>query len=106
MAGTTRQEAGESALRRRRLGPLSGCAQVIEDLPKNLLLLDRNELRAARRDRDERMTLLFRRWPSLSTIEVRELRKLSDERQRLARHVGILRRLHTLRGSRPVSRGK
>ena len=60
-------------------------------LPKNLSVLDHNELRDARRHRDDRMSVLFRSWPSLTDIELRELRKLSDERQRLARHVGILR---------------
>jgi hypothetical protein len=46
------------------------------------------------------MSILFRLWPALSTIEMRELRKLSDERQRIARHIGIVRRLHTLRTPR------
>jgi hypothetical protein len=72
---------------------------VIADLPQNLTRLDDNELRDARRDRDERMSLLFRSWPSLSKIELRELRKLNDERQRLAKHVGTLRGLHALRAS-------
>jgi hypothetical protein len=75
------------------------CDQVIQNLPRNLLLLDKEELRSARRHRDERMSLLFRSWPSLSKIELRELRKLSDERQRLARHVGNLRSLHALRAT-------
>jgi hypothetical protein len=78
---------------------LRGSAHVVADLPQNLTRLDDNELRDARRDRDERMSVLFRTWPSLSKIELRELRKLNDERQRLARHVGILRRLHALRVS-------
>jgi len=73
--------------------------QVIENLPKNLLLLDHEELRDATRHRDERMSFLFLSWSSLSKIELRELRKLSDERQRLARHLGILRGLHALRAS-------
>jgi hypothetical protein len=81
------------------MGRLRGRAQVMKNLPQNLTLLDHNALRAARHDRDERMSLLFRSWPSLSKIELRELRKLSDERQRLARHVGILRRLQALRAS-------
>jgi hypothetical protein len=72
---------------------------VIESLPKNLAMLDELELRDARQDRDERMSTLFLSWPSLSKLEMRELRKLSDERQRLARHVGIRRRLHALRAS-------
>ena len=76
-----------------------GLRNVIKSLPTNLSLLDRNELRDARQDRDERMSLLFHSWPSLSKIELRELRKLNDERQRLARHVGILRRLQALRAS-------
>ena len=74
-------------------------AHVIESLPTNLSALDRNQIRDARRDRDERMSLLFRSWPSLSKIELRELRRLSDERQRLARHVGIVRGLRALRAS-------
>jgi hypothetical protein len=72
---------------------------VIENLPKNLAMLDENELRDARQDRDERMSTLFAGWPSLTKFELRELRKLSDERQRLARYVGIRRRLHALRAS-------
>jgi hypothetical protein len=72
---------------------------VIENLPKNLAMLDENELRDASQDRDERMSTLFASWASLTKFEMRELRKLSDERQRLARHVGIRRRLHALRAS-------
>jgi len=72
---------------------------MIADLPQNLARLDDNELRDARHDRDERMSALFRSWPSLSKVELRELRRLSDERQRLARHIGILRGLHALRNA-------
>ena len=75
---------------------------VIENLPTNLLQLDGNELRVARHQRDERMSLLFRSWSSLSKVEMRELRRLSDERQRLARHVGALRNLHALRTPRDL----
>lgn len=71
--------------------------RLIGNLPKNLLLLDDSELLDARHRRDERMSVLFGGWPSLSSSELRELRRLNDERQRLARHVGILRRLHALR---------
>ena len=74
---------------------------MIENLPGNLLLLDENELRTATHDRDERMSLLFRGWPALSKVELRELRRLSNERQRLARHNGILRRLHALKTLSP-----
>jgi hypothetical protein len=78
---------------------------MIESLPGNLSALDDDRLRDARDRRDARMSVLFRRWPSLSSTELRELRRLSDERQRLARHVGILRGLHRLRapGDLPVA---
>jgi hypothetical protein len=73
---------------------------VIQGLPKNLSVLDQEQLRDARDRRDARMSTLFRLWPTLSKVEMRELRRLSDERQRLARHVGILRGLHRLRTPR------
>ena len=85
------------------MGPLKG-ASMIENLPQNLSRLDDIELRDARHDRDERMSLLFRGWPSLSKTELRELRQLNDERQRLARHVGIVRGLHALRASDTLER--
>jgi len=74
-------------------------APMIENLPAKLSELDRAQLENARDRRDERMSILFRCWPALSETEMAELRKLSDERQRLARHSGILRRLHALRAS-------
>jgi len=64
---------------------------MIKKLPKNVSLLDREGLRRARDTRDERLSVLFRRWPSLTKIEVNEIRRLHDERQRLARYVGMLR---------------
>jgi len=70
---------------------------AIEDLPKNLSLLDHEQIQQAKQWRDERMALLFRDWPGLSNGDMRELRLLSDERQRLARHGGQVRRLRALR---------
>jgi hypothetical protein len=70
---------------------------MIESLPRNLSALDSKQLRTARDYRDARMSILFGHWPSLSKVEMRELRTLSDERQRLARHAGIRRGLHRLR---------
>jgi len=72
-------------------------ARLLEDLPKDLLVLNDGELLDARRRRDERMSVLFADWPSLNSTELRELRTLNNERQRLARHVGRLRALHALR---------
>jgi hypothetical protein len=48
-----------------------------------------------RYERDVRLTSLFRRWPRVSEPERAELRKVYDERVRLAKHVGSLRRRGT-----------
>jgi len=64
---------------------------MIKDLPKDVSVLDREGLRRARDTRDERLSVLFRRWPSLTEIEMNEIRRLHDERQRLARYVGMVR---------------
>ena len=63
----------------------------VEALPENLWELDRDQLREASDARDARLSVLFRRWSSLSGIELRETRRLNDERQRLARSIGRLR---------------
>src|SRR3990170_566472 len=73
---------------------------MIESLPKHLSALTHAQLRHARDRRDARMSTLFRRWPALSKTEMTELKRLSDERQQLARHVGALRGLHRLRALR------
>lgn len=65
---------------------------VIQRLPDDISELDRHELRKASDARDERLSILFRRWPSLSRIEMKEIRQVSDERQRLARCIGRLRK--------------
>jgi len=70
---------------------------MIKDLPANLSALEPDQLEQAKRDRDERMSILFREWPSVNDTELRELRKLSNERQRLARHAGSTRSLRALR---------
>ena len=70
---------------------------MIESLPKNLCALDHEQIRQARECRDERMSRLFRDWPALTKADMRELRALSVERLRLARHVGQVRRLRELR---------
>lgn len=73
---------------------------MIQTLPKHLSALTHAQLRLACDRRDARISTLFRRWPALSKMEMSELRRLSDERQRLAKHVGALRGLHRLRTPR------
>ena len=70
---------------------------MIEGLPKNLSELDHDQIQEARQCRDERMTRLFLDWPALSEADMRELRTLSVERLRLARHVTHVRHLRALR---------
>lgn len=66
---------------------------MIEQLPKDLSRLGKDGIRRAIALRDERVSALFGRWPyALSAFELRELRRLHDERQRLARFVGRGRR--------------
>jgi hypothetical protein len=44
--------------------------------------------------RDRRLTRLFRRWPALTRAELAELRRLYDERMRLAKLHGSRRGRH------------
>ena len=64
----------------------------MRELPPDLDALDERSVAMQRTTRDERLTALFRRWPALAARELRELRRLYDERLRLARHVGRKRR--------------
>jgi hypothetical protein len=88
-------------LLRRRLAwpnavsPLAGrelAEQVMKDLPPDLGALDDDDLMLQRATRDARIAALFRTWPQLAGRELKELRRLYDERLRLARHLGRLRR--------------
>lgn len=97
VAGTRRASARYSARLRHVVVALEKVAIVIERLPKSLCSLDPEQILQARRCRDERMADLFRNWPALSNADMQELRMLSDERQRLARHAGNVRRLQALR---------
>lgn len=63
----------------------------VASLPDNVWMLDRDQLREASDSRDERLSILFRRWPSLTKIETKEISQLYEERQRLARCIGVLR---------------
>jgi hypothetical protein len=63
----------------------------MKDLPPDLGALDDADLVVQRATRDARLAALFRRWPRLAGREHKELRRLYDERLRLARHFGRLR---------------
>ena len=64
-------------------------------LPDDLAALASEELSEAKKERDKRLTPLFRRWPGLDKLEMAELHNLWDERLRLAKHSGVRRRLLT-----------
>ena len=63
-----------------------------ERLPENLASLASEELSEAKKERDRRLTPLFRRWPALNKLEIAELHRVWDERVRLAKHSGARRR--------------
>ena len=59
----------------------------VEQLPEDLSELDSGALEGATNVRDKRLSPLFRRWPSLSRLELSELKRLYNERLRLARYL-------------------
>jgi hypothetical protein len=63
-----------------------------KSLPSDLTEADAQTLRQASAECDDRLTTLFRRWPRLRRQEMRELRAVHDERMRIAKHIGRLRR--------------
>jgi len=64
----------------------------VKEVPDDLAAMHVDELAKQRAVRDEQLVPLFRRWPALSRIEMRELRRLYGERLRIARYFGKLRR--------------
>ena len=63
----------------------------MKELPDDLAAMESDELATQRAIRDERLTRLFRRWPALSRLEVRELKTIYGERLRIAKHLGRFR---------------
>ena len=61
-------------------------------LPEDLSELGERTVAKERVARDNRLAALFRRWGNLDRSEMRELRRLHDERMRIARYVGRRRR--------------
>jgi hypothetical protein len=64
----------------------------MRELPPDLTRLSPDELSVQVQTRDDRLTILFRRWPKLARAELGDLRRLYSERLRLARYLGERRR--------------
>jgi hypothetical protein len=63
----------------------------MKELPDELAAMETDELARQRAVRDERLAPLFRRWPGLSRLELRELEHVYRDRLRIARYLGRLR---------------
>ena len=63
----------------------------MKDLPQNLAALSPERASQAADARDKRISALFRRWPSLNRAETSELKRLYNERVRVARYIGAVR---------------
>lgn len=60
-------------------------------LPHDLSALTTEELRQEGDARDRILMPLFRRWPALSEHEYGRLKAVYEERQRVARYLGLVR---------------
>jgi hypothetical protein len=85
-------EVEETQQRVFRIARRGTASVAMDELPPNLAALDDEVLLEERAARDETLRPLFRRWPSLSKTEMRELRRAYAERVRLARWLGRRRR--------------
>lgn len=88
------REHRDSDLEGRVLSSHGGGSAICEmdELPENLSALSDERLRHERNARDDTLLPLFRRSSSLSKFEMRELRRIYNERVRLARWMGRSRR--------------
>jgi hypothetical protein len=64
---------------------------MVDALPQDLSAFSVAWLHDAVEVRDERLSVLFRRWPALSALEIEELATLYEERLRVAKHLGTRR---------------
>lgn len=64
------------------------------NLPEDVTEVPPETLERGTKARDRRLRRLFRRWPALTRAELAELRRLYDERMRLATLHGSRRRRH------------
>ena len=69
----------------------------MKELPDDLAAMGEADLSEQRVLRDDKLATLFRRWPALNRLELRQLRTMYAERLRMARHVGRLRARRTAR---------
>jgi hypothetical protein len=65
--------------------------QVLTNLPEDVTTLPSEVLEDQAEVRDRYLSSLFRRWPALKGAELGELRRLYDERLRLAKSLGARR---------------
>ena len=65
----------------------------MRQLPDDLRALEAQDLERQREFRDDKIGPLLRRWPALSRLELRELRRMYAERLRIAKDLGRRRRL-------------
>ena len=70
----------------------AGTTENVKELPDDLAAMGTGDLARQRALRDEVLVPLFRRWPALSRIEMRDLRRIYRERLRIAKYVGSVRR--------------
>lgn len=63
----------------------------MRELPDDLATMGPAALDEQRAVRDDRLAQLFKRWPALSQLELKQLRRIHAERVRIARFVGRLR---------------
>lgn len=68
----------------------------IRTLPDAVKKLPSEALEREAEVRDRHITSLFRRWPALNGAELSDLRRLYDERLRLAKSVGARRQRASL----------
>lgn len=65
---------------------------MARELPRKRSNFRCSKLETAKDERDERLALLFRRWPELDNLELAELHRLWEDRVRLAKQRASLRR--------------
>src|SRR4029078_8842470 len=75
----------------------SGRSTAMKELPDDLAALGAAELSEQRAIRDDKLATLFRRWPALDRLELRQLREMYGDRLRIARY---FRRVRGARSTR------